>query len=104
MNKLFVYGLGFSLPPATSLSIGSAVSSSQIDSHAEAYWVSVAGGIGVLKGPGVTLGSDLAFQHRDLVLGIRYVYYRVTGVYEHPTDLGSPPSPGDYNSEVAILI
>jgi len=88
----------------TTLSMVPTLSDAPNVHHAEASWVSVAGGIGFLKGPGVALGSDIALQRHDLVIGLRFVYYHVVGVYQHPTDVGSPPNPKDYYSEVATLI
>jgi len=89
---------------ATAMSVTPALSDSSNVHHAEAYWVSVAGGIGFLKGPGVAIGSDLALQRDDLVLGLRVVYYRIVGNYLGHTDDGSSLNPKDHYTEAAILI
>ncbi len=100
----------FALHVLVVLSVNTAMSRMQFPSDTshlnqmQATWCSIAGGVGFLKGPGVTLGTELSHQHRDLVLGARYTFYRVTGVYQILTDVGLTPSPSDYNSEFAILI
>jgi hypothetical protein len=71
--------------------------------NVRAHWLSLTGGVGMLRGFGLTVGADFFVQRRDIVLGTRFVYYHVTGAYNHVVD-GPRITPRDYNVEIAALI